>query len=99
MSDRINDHLLTQQQSLISDFRLLEAVDIPELHHLKDVIVFPTRGVRPHALEIGGGDLDGDLYFVTWDLVLTQIKPVEPMDYKSLSSTTTRKEQIPNDEK
>ena len=60
---------------------MLEAVDIPALKHLKNVIVFPTNGPRPHPDEIAGGDLDGDQFFVSWDAELTKILPVEAMDY------------------
>jgi len=40
--------------SNVSDVRLLDAVIIPELKHLTNVIVFPTRGPRPHPSEISG---------------------------------------------
>lgn len=49
------------------DVRILEAVDVPSLHHLYDCLVFPQKGDRPHTNEASGSDLDGDLYFVTWD--------------------------------
>ncbi|KAK3009291.1 hypothetical protein RJ639_013141 [Escallonia herrerae] len=49
------------------DVRILEAIDVPRLHHLFDCLVFPQKGERPHADEASGSDLDGDLYFVTWD--------------------------------
>ncbi len=37
-----------------SDFRLLQAVNVPELYHLAEVLVFPTEGLRPHPNEISG---------------------------------------------
>lgn len=42
------------------DLRKLRAVDKPELSHLSDCIVFSTRGPRPAADMMSGGDLDGE---------------------------------------
>jgi RNA dependent RNA polymerase len=42
------------------DLRKLKAVHRPELDHLSDCIVFPTKGQRPPADMMSGGDLDGD---------------------------------------
>lgn len=39
-------------------------MNIPQLAHLQNVIVFPTKGNRPHQDEMNGGDNDGDTYFV-----------------------------------
>eukprot|EP00898_Chlorokybus_atmophyticus_P003162 jgi/Chlat1/3847/Chrsp26S03977 len=68
------------------DVRTLEAVDIPELHHRVNEIVFPQQGPRPHPDEVSGSDLDGDVYTVLWHRQL--IPPVDArnlpaMDYKS----------------
>ncbi|KAJ2902774.1 RNA dependent RNA polymerase-domain-containing protein [Zalerion maritima] len=49
------------------DLRVVMAVDKSELHHLKDVIVFPSVGDRPLPHMCSGGDLDGDDFFVFWD--------------------------------
>ncbi|CAH1273336.1 Hypp5087 [Branchiostoma lanceolatum] len=66
------------------DVRKLRAVDVPDLHHMVDVIVFPSKGVRPHPNEMSGGDLDGDQFFVTWYLGLVfQRQNADPMDFSS----------------
>jgi len=65
----------------------------------ENVLIFPSKGKRPHPNEISGSDLDGDEYFVFYDSDLCRIKPVEPMDYsdntKSIEkSNITRKDVI-----
>uniref|UniRef100_A0A6A7G3N6 RNA-dependent RNA polymerase n=2 Tax=Hirondellea gigas TaxID=1518452 RepID=A0A6A7G3N6_9CRUS len=66
------------------DIRILIAVDVECLHHLKNLAVFPSQGPRPHPNECSGSDLDGDQYFVTDhpDLVPDRAA-YEPMDYTS----------------
>ncbi|KAI2610447.1 RdRP-domain-containing protein [Hypoxylon sp. NC1633] len=49
------------------DIRVVEAVDVPKLRHLRDVVVFPGVGDRDIPSMCSGGDLDGDDYFVIWD--------------------------------
>lgn len=64
------------------DVRVVNAVDRPELHHLTDVIVFPSKGFRDIPSMCSGGDLDGDDYTVYWDpKLLPTIKNFSPMDY------------------
>ncbi|XP_004501325.1 RNA-dependent RNA polymerase 6 [Cicer arietinum] len=70
------------------DVRVLEAVDVPDLHHLYDCLVFPQKGERPHTNEASGSDLDGDLYFVTWDgnLIPPSKRSWTPMEYAAQES-------------
>ena len=64
------------------DFRKLTAVPAkPGLDHCFNVLVFPQTGDRPHPNEITGSDLDGDLFFVTWDQDLTSFSPRLPMEF------------------
>lgn len=70
------------------DVRVVQAVDVPELRHLKNVIVFPQTGDRDIPSMCSGGDLDGDDYFVFWD---KRLIPTEwdhaPMDHDASSGT------------
>lgn len=64
------------------DIRVVNAVNVPALHHLKDVIVLPQTGDRDVASMCSGGDLDGDDYIVMWDQDLVpQDWFREPMNY------------------
>ncbi|OLN96648.1 RNA-dependent RNA polymerase 1 [Colletotrichum chlorophyti] len=49
------------------DIRVVEAVDVPQLRHLKDVVVFPSLGDQDVPSMLSGGDLDGDDFFVIWN--------------------------------
>lgn len=51
----------------VSDIQKVRAVFKPELHALKDVIVFSTKGDIPLAHKLSGGDYDGDMAWVCWD--------------------------------
>jgi RNA-dependent RNA polymerase len=49
------------------DIRIVRAVDVPHLHHLKNVVVLPQTGHRDLGNMCSGGDLDGDDYLLIWD--------------------------------
>lgn len=51
----------------VSDVQKVRAVFKSELHALKDVIVFPSKGNIPLAEKLSGGDYDGDMAWVCWD--------------------------------
>lgn len=64
------------------DLRVVLAVDAPSLHHLHDVVVFPSTGDRDIPSMCSGGDLDGDDFFVIWDKALQPKEwNAEPMNY------------------
>ena len=49
----------------------------------ENVLIFPSKGKRPHPNECSGSDLDGDNYFVFYDsdLILDEKNISEPMNY------------------
>ncbi len=63
------------------DVRIVNAVDARGLRHLVDCIVFPATGARPLTNMCSGSDLDGDLYFASWEDSLIPMATVDPMDY------------------
>lgn len=65
------------------DIRVVRAVDVAMLHHLKNVVVLPQTGDRDLANMCSGGDLDGDDYMVLWDKdLIPKVINVEPLDFK-----------------
>ncbi|KAL4863777.1 hypothetical protein BDV12DRAFT_201783 [Aspergillus spectabilis] len=66
------------------DIRVVRAINVPGLVHLKDVVVLPQTGDRDVASMCSGGDLDGDDYLVIWDQdLLPDDWFREPMNYTS----------------
>jgi RNA dependent RNA polymerase len=62
------DILVARLPALLpSDVQRRQAVWKRELHHLKDVIVFSTKGEIPLAHMLSGGDYDGDTPWICWD--------------------------------
>ncbi|KAF4580869.1 RNA-dependent RNA polymerase 1 [Ophiocordyceps camponoti-floridani] len=51
----------------LSDMQKVMTVAHPKLRRLKDVIVFSTKGTKPLAALLSGGDYDGDKCWVCWD--------------------------------
>lgn len=74
------------------DIRVLEAVDSDyvrgRLGKYDNCIVFSQVGEFPVPFMISGGDLDGDLYFVSWDERLIPPKTVECMNYSDSKQLT-----------
>ncbi|PVH93172.1 hypothetical protein DM02DRAFT_619483 [Periconia macrospinosa] len=72
-----------------SDIQKVRAVKKPELDHLVDVVVFPSRGEYPMAGKLQGGDYDGDIFWLCWEPDLTgpfknapaPLDPPEPTKY------------------
>ncbi|GME64289.1 RNA-dependent RNA polymerase eukaryotic-type [Neofusicoccum parvum] len=66
------------------DIRVVRAVDKPQLHHLKNAVVFPQTGDRDIPNMCSGGDLDGDDYLVVWDKeLIPELVNYPPMDFTS----------------
>ncbi|KAH6697067.1 RNA dependent RNA polymerase [Plectosphaerella plurivora] len=66
------------------DIRLVQAVDCEALHHMRDVVVFPSIGDRDVPGMLSGGDLDGDDFFVIWEPTLFPPRwNYPPMDYRA----------------
>nr|GEU93091.1 RNA-dependent RNA polymerase 6 [Tanacetum cinerariifolium] len=68
---------------IVKVIRVLKVVNVLGLEHLVDRLIFPQKGKRPHTDEASGSDLDGDLYFVTWDdhLIPPSKQSWLPMEY------------------
>jgi hypothetical protein len=61
------------------DIKILTAVKnqkcLQNLSHHVNVIVFSSKGFRPIQNQISGGDLDGDIYYISWnEEILNEIK-------------------------
>ena len=75
------------------DVRKLKAVRVDSLSHIKDCIVFPCKGARPHPDEMGGSDLDGDEYAVFWETKLM----FPDANFDSMTFPYGMKKELPND--
>ena len=61
----------------------------------ENVLIFPSKGERPHPNECSGSDLDGDNYFIFYDkdLIVDEKKLAKPMNY-SFSLKPLKKDNI-----
>ena len=73
------------------DIRVVRAVNCPQLHHLRDVVVLPQTGDRDLSSMCSGGDLDGDDYIVVWDPELVP----RNWFYKPMDFSTAGRERMP----
>ncbi|KAF2845936.1 RNA-directed RNA polymerase 2 [Plenodomus tracheiphilus IPT5] len=55
-----------------SDIQKVRVVAHPQLAHLRDVVVFATRGQYPLAGKLQGGDYDGDTFWICWESILVE---------------------------
>ncbi|KAH9936832.1 RdRP-domain-containing protein [Epithele typhae] len=81
----------------VADIRKFRAVDRPSLRHHRNCIVFSSTA--PHSVpdSMSSGDLDGDLYFVTWNQSLIPPDQAAPFERTSTTATApTSRRQISN---
>ncbi|GKT93769.1 RNA-dependent RNA polymerase [Colletotrichum tofieldiae] len=71
----------------VSDMQRVKAVFKPELHAIKDVIVFSAKGNVPLADKLSGGDYDGDKAWVCWEpAIVSNFRNAEMPPSPDLSS-------------
>jgi len=58
--------------------------------NLKDCLVLPVKGQRPHAFECFGGNLAGNMFFVSWDKNLIPSVKENPCDYSPTVAARVR---------
>ncbi|CAI6338971.1 unnamed protein product [Periconia digitata] len=66
------------------DIQTVRAVDVAEsspLCKLNNCIVFSQQGARDLPSQLGGGDLDGDMFHIIWDERLSPSKTYTPSAY------------------
>ena len=61
---------------------------------LKDCLVLPVEGQRPHAFECFGGDLAGNKFFVSWDKNLIPCEKENPCDYSPTVAAQLRQASV-----
>ena len=73
------------------DLRVLKLTEENKVYeNLRDCLVLPVAGPRPHAFECFGGDLAGKKFFVSWDKNLIPNEKESPCDYSSTVAARLR---------
>jgi hypothetical protein len=80
--DNIDVLVARQPACRRSDLQKVTALSHPQLGHMVDVVVFPTRGQYPLAGKLQGGDYDGDIFWICreTDLVRPFLNAPAPTD-------------------
>ena len=64
------------------DIRVLRITkDKQGYENLRDCLVLPVKGSRPHAFECAGGTLSGNKFFISWDEDIMPNEVRKPCDY------------------
>jgi hypothetical protein len=71
-----------------SDIQKVRTIVHPDLSHLIDVVVFPSKGQYPLAGKLQGGDYDGDLFWLCWEPLLVDPFLNAPAPMQSLEPST-----------
>ena len=76
------------------DLRIVQAVNRPELHCMRNVLVLPTKSDFSISAMCSGGDLDGDQFSVIWEKELVPPKRLQykALDYQKLPGTAEEQE-------
>jgi hypothetical protein len=82
---RMNVVIARQPACRRSDIQKVRTIVHPDLEHLIDVVVFPSRGQYPLAGKLQGGDYDGDLFWLCWDSKLVDPFYNAPAPVQSLN--------------
>lgn len=72
--DGINVAICKMPCYSVTEIRKVRTKKVDKLSHLVNCVVFSKKGTRPLTNILSGGDLDGDLYFVTWNDHLTNFE-------------------------
>jgi hypothetical protein len=82
------------------DVQLATAVDVPSNSPLQDLyncVIFSQHGKRDLPSQLGGGDLDGDLYDVFWDERIMPPQSFGPAEYPRMNPINIDREVMISD--